>query len=136
MFNLTANPTNEQYLTADLGGDTTNVKLIRYPGSKLTRSHVMIDAQSAVKLAAPKNPGRWVEELMNALKTTNTPNHLWSTTPENDKGALVAAWKLDESTHYLNLNNVIRAIEDRAPDSHKANAAILRDLEREVLKNF
>lgn len=31
MFGITANPANAQYLTADLGGDTTNVKLMVCP---------------------------------------------------------------------------------------------------------
>lgn len=136
MFNLTANPANDRYLTADLGGDTNTVKLMVCPGWRKQYHYVMIDAQSAVKLAKPKNPGRWVEELQNALMLNNDMAHVWSTTPTPGKGALVTAWKTEEATHYLNLGNVIRAIEDRAPASHKPNAAILRDLEREVLKNF
>lgn len=136
MFNLTANPANAQYITVDLGGDTTAVKLLVCPGWRKQNHYVMIDARAAVKLAKPKNPGRWVEELVNALRNNNDLNHVWSSTPTPSKGAIVTAWKMEDSTHYLNLRKVIRAIEDRAPATHKANAAILRDLECEVLKNF
>lgn len=136
MFGITANHANAQYLTADLGGDTTNVQLIRFPGSKLTSPYVMIDAKSAVKLANPKNPSRWVEELMRAIRTNNNMNHVWSTIPDTGKGAIVAEWKIEDSIHYLNIDNVIDAIEYLSPSEFKPNAGILRDLEREVLKNF
>lgn len=96
----------------------------------------MIDHKSAMKLASPKKPGKWIQELRQGLRQHNGAAQLWSTTPEPGKGALVTAWKTEGAVNYLDLDNVIRAIEDRAPDSHKANAAILRDLEREVLKNF
>lgn len=136
MFNLTANHANDRYLTADLGGDTTTVKIMRFPGGKFNSPYVMIDAKSAMKLAAPKNPGRWVEELQRALKTKNVLNHVWSTTPGPGNGALVTEWKLEGQTHYLNVDNVIQAIKDRAPESHKGNAEILQELKRETLKDF
>lgn len=117
MFNLTANPANDRYLTADLGGDT-------------------IDHKSAMKLANPKKPGKWIQELRKALRTHPGAANLWSTTPTHVKGALVTAWKTEGAVNYLDLANVIRAIEDRAPAAYKSNAAILRDLKREVLKNF
>lgn len=136
MFGLTVNPANKQYITADLGGDTTNVKLLVCPDYIAGTHYVMIDHKSAMKLARPKNPGKWIQELRKALRGHNSASSLWSTTPEHGKGALVTAWKTEEAINYLDLDNVIRAIEDRAPDSHKANAAILRNLKREVLKNF
>lgn len=135
MFNLTANPADDHYITADLGGDTTNVKLLVQPGYIAGTRYVMIDHKSAMKLAHPKNLGKWIQELRKALRHTGAA-HLWSTTPAPGKGALVTAWKTDGAVNYLDLDNVIRAIEDRAPASHKPNAAILRDLKREVLKNF
>lgn len=136
MFNLTANPANNRYLTADLGGDTTNVKLLVCPDYVAGTHYVMIDHKSAMKLANPKKPGKWIQELRKALRAHNGAAQLWSTTPEHGKGALVTAWKTEDAINYLGLDNVIRAIEDRAPDSHKANATILRDIKREVLKNF
>lgn len=89
MFNLTANPANDRYLTADLGGDTTNVKLLVCP------DYVMIDHKSAMKLANPKKPGKWIQELRQGLRQHNGAAQLWSTTPEPDKGALVTAWKTE-----------------------------------------
>lgn len=136
MFGITANPANAQYLTADLGGDTANVKLMVCPRLRGGTHYVMIDHKTAMKLANPKRPGKWIQELRQGLRQHNGAAQLWSTTPEPGKGALVTAWKTEGAINYLDLANVIRAIEDRAPDSHKANAAILRDLEREVLKNF
>ena len=136
MFGITANPANAQYLTADLGGDTTTVKLIRFPRDKFNSPYVMIDTKSAMKLANPKNPGRWVEELQREIKTDNALNHVWSTTPGPGSGALVTEWKLEGQTHYLNLDNVAQAIKDRAPESHKGNAEILQELKREALKDF
>ena len=136
MFNLTANPANDRYLTADLGGDTTNVKLLVCPDYVAGTHYVMIDHKSAMKLANPKNPGKWIQELRKALRAHSGAAQLWSTTPTAGKGALVTIWKTEGAINYLDLDNVIRAIEDRAPASHKPNAAILRDLEREVLKNF
>lgn len=136
MFGITSNPANSQYLTADLGCDTTNVKLLICPDYVAGTHYVMIDHKSAMKLANPKNPGKWIQELRKALRAHNGAAQLWSATPEPGKGALVTAWKTEGAVNYLDLDNVIRAIEDRAPDSHKANAAILRDLEREVLKGF
>lgn len=136
MFNLTANHANNRYLTADLGGDTTNVKLLVRPGYIAGTRYVMIDHKSAMKLANPRNPGKWIQELRKGLLRYNGAAHLWSTTPEPGKGALVTAWKTEGAINYLDLANVIRAIEDRAPAAYKSNAAILRDLEREVLKGF
>lgn len=136
MFNLTANPANDRYLTADLGSDTTAVKLLVQPSYIAGTRYVMIDHRSAMKLANPKNPGKWIRELRRGLRQHNGAAHLWSTTPEPGKGALVTAWKTDGAINYLDLDNVIRAIEDRAPAAYKANAAILRDLKREVLKDF
>lgn len=136
MFNLTANPANDRYLTADLGGDTTNVKLLVCPDYVAGTHYVMIDHKSAMKLANPKKPGKWIQELRQALRAHNGASSLWSTTPEHGKGALVTAWKTEEAINYLDLANVIRAIEDRAPADCKANAAILRGLKREVLKSF
>lgn len=136
MFGITSNPANSQYLTADLGGDTTNVKLLVCPDYVPGTHYVMIDNKSAMKLANPKKPGKWIQELRKALRAHSGAAQLWSTTPEPGKGALVTAWKTEGAVNYLDLANVIRAIEDRAPDSHKDNAAILRDLKREVLKNF
>ncbi len=136
MFNLTANPANNRYITADLGGDTTNVKLLACPDHVAGTHYVMIDHKSAMKLANPKRPGKWIQELRQALRAHNGAASLWSTTPEPGKGALVTAWKTEGAFNYLDLDNVILAIEDRAPDSHKANAAILCDLKHEVLKDF
>ena len=136
MFNLTVNPANDRYLTADLGGDTTNVKLLVCPDYVAGTHYVMIDHKSAMKLANPKKPGKWIQELRKALRAHSSAAQLWSTTPEYGKGALVTAWKTEEAINYLDLDNVIRAIEDRAPASHKPNAATLRDLKREVLKGF
>lgn len=136
MFGITVNPANEQYLTADLGGDTTAVKLLVQPDYIAGTHYVMIDHKSAMKLASPKNPGKWIQELRSALRGHSGAAQLWSTTPEYGKGALVTAWKTEDAVNYLDLDNVIRAIEDRAPASHKPNAAILRDLKREILKNF
>lgn len=56
MFNLTANHANDRYLTADLGGDTTNVKLLICPDYVAGTHYVMIDHKSAMKLANPKKP--------------------------------------------------------------------------------
>ena len=136
MFGLTVNPSNEQYITADLGGDTTAVKLLVQPDYVAGTHYVMIDHKSAMKLANPKNPGKWIQELRKALRAHSGAAQLWSTTPAVGKGALVTTWKTEDAINYLDLDNVIHAIEDRAPDSHKANAAILRDLKREVLKDF
>lgn len=136
MFNLTANPANDRYLTADLGGDTNNVKLLVCPDYVAGTHYVMIDHKSAMKLANPKNPSKWIQELRQALRAHNGCAQLWSTTPEPGKGALVTAWKTEGAVNYLDLDNVILAIEDRAPAAYKANAAILRDLKREVLKGF
>lgn len=58
MFGLTVNPANDRYLTADLGGDTTNVKLLVCPDYVAGTHYVMIDHKSAMKLANPKNPGK------------------------------------------------------------------------------
>lgn len=136
MFELIINSANPYYLTADLGGDTTNVKLLVQPDYIAGTHYVMIDHKSAMKLAHPKKPGKWIQELRKALRAHSGAAQLWSTTPEYGKGALVTAWKTEGAVNYLDLDNVIRAIEDRAPASHKPNAAILRDLKREVLKNF
>lgn len=136
MFSITANPANNRYLTADLGGDTTNVKLLICPDYAAGTHYVMIDHKSAMKLAHPKNPGKWIQELRQALRAHNGAAQLWSTTPEHGKGALVTAWKTEGAVNYLDLDNVIRAIEDRAAVAYKPNAAILRDLKREVLKGF
>lgn len=136
MFGLTVNPANAQYLTADLGSDTTNVKLLVCPDYVAGNHYVMIDHKSAMKLANPKNPGKWIQELRKGLRQHNGASSLWSTTPEPGKGALVTAWKTEGAVNYLDLDNVIRAIEDRAPAAYKPNAGILRDLKREVLKNF
>ena len=76
MFGLTVNPANTQYLTADLGSDTTNVKLLVCPDYVAGNHYVMIDHKSAMKLANPKNPG---------------------------KGALVTAWKTEGAVNYLTL---------------------------------
>lgn len=136
MFSLTVNPANAQYLTADLGSDMTNVKLHVCPDYMAGNHYVMIDHKSAMKLANPKNPGKWIQELRKGLRQHNGASSLWSTTPEPSKGALVTAWKTEGAVNYLDLDNVIRAIEDRAPAAYKANAGILRDLKREVLKGF
>lgn len=136
MFGITANPANAQYLTADLGGDTTNVKLMVHPDYVAGTHYVMIDHKTAMKLANPKRPGKWIQELRQGLRQHNGAAQLWSTTPEPGKGALVTAWKTEGAINYLDLANVIRAIEDRAPAAYKPNAGILRDLEREVLEGF
>lgn len=136
MFDITANPTNERYLTADLGGDTTNVKLLVCPDYVAGTHYVMIDHKSAMKLANPKRPGKWIQELRQALRAHNGCAQLWSTTPEPGKGALVTAWKTEGAVNYLDIDNVILAIEDRAATAYKPNAAILRDLKCEVLKGF
>lgn len=136
MFGITANPANAQYLTADLGGDTTNVKLMVCPDYVAGTHYVMIDHKTAMKLANPKRPGKWIQELRQGLRQHNGAAQLWSTTPEPGKGALVTAWKTEGAINYLDLANVIRAIEDRAATAYKPNAGILRNLEREVLKNF
>lgn len=136
MFNLTTNPANDRYLTADLGGDTTNVKLLVCPDYVAGTHYVMIDHKSAMKLANPKRPGKWIQELRQALRAHNGAASLWRTTPEPGKGALVTAWKTEGAVNYLDLDNVILAIEDRAATAYKPNAGILRDLKREVLKGF
>lgn len=81
MFGITANPANAQYLTADLGGDTTNVKLMVCPDYVAGTHYVMIDHKTAMKLANPKRPGKWIQELRQGLRQHNGVAQLWSTTP-------------------------------------------------------
>ena len=107
MFGITRNHANEKYITADLGGDTTNVKLLVQPDYMAGNHYVMIDHKSAMKLAHPKNPGKWIQELRRALRAHNGASSLWSTTPEHGKGALVTAWKTEGAINYLDLDNVI-----------------------------
>lgn len=133
MFGITRNTADERYITADLGGDTNNVKLLVQPDYIAGTHYLMIDHKSAMKLAHPKNPGKWIQELRQGLRQHNGAAQLWSTTPTAGEGALVTAWKTEDAINYLDLDNVIRAIEDRAPASHKPNAAILRDLKREIV---